>query len=110
MKEEKISKTMWFGPLTNYINTDKVGQLKYLLDQGSNGLIKQPIRFRIQQSKKGLMKRRSKNTYLFVEFESEMSIAKIPLLVKTKKLSISQEVYLAGTNTFTHIRKSKRSW
>ena len=75
MKEEKISKTMWFGPLANYTNTSQIGILNYHLNQEITGLVKQPIRFRIQQSKKGLMKRKTKNTYLFVEFESEMSIA-----------------------------------
>ena len=78
MKEEKVSRTMWFGPLANHTNSESIGHLNYYLDQNKTGLIKQPIRFRIQQSKKGLMKRRSKNTYLFVEFESEMSISKIP--------------------------------
>jgi hypothetical protein len=54
-----------------------IAQQTQITPKEITGLVKQPIRFRIQQSKKGLMKRKTKNTYLFVEFESEKSIGKI---------------------------------
>ena len=46
---------------------------------------------------------------MFVEFESELSITKIPKIAEKSKLEISKKFHLAGTNTFSLIRKSKRS-
>ncbi len=70
MKEEKLSKTMWFGPITNYANSSDVDILNQLLNEEITGLIKKPIRFRIVKSKIGLASQANKISYLFVEFEN----------------------------------------
>ena len=39
MKEEKISRTMWFGSLTGFDNSNRISDLKTLLNQEITGLI-----------------------------------------------------------------------
>ena len=45
---------------------------------------------------------------MFVEFEHEKSIALVSRSIYKRRLCFSRKCYLAGSNTFVAIRRSKR--
>mmetsp|Transcript_34673 Transcript_34673/g.53120 ORF Transcript_34673/g.53120 Transcript_34673/m.53120 type:complete len:289 (-) Transcript_34673:29-895(-) len=110
LTENRLKNTIWFGPIDNYqINTPQAK--RRLLRQFAPhkvGLVSLPLRLRI--AKKIGVKTNPKSIYLFVEFENQKSveIAKVTKLVHKGKINISRKAYLAGTNTFVAIRRSKR--
>lgn len=105
-KEDKRSRTCWFAPVTSNMATDYSFRcLLAWLMQEKSGLVKQ-IRLKYGKTPQG--KTASKNCYIFVEFEDEAAIERVQQLVKKRNISISSKVYLAGTQTYTVIRRSKR--
>ena len=106
LKDERTKKTIWFGPID-------VSNIEYLrrtiqdkLSVKKCGLNKLPIRFKY--GRKVSQKTNAQSVYMFVEYEDEKSINLITRYLKKGRISgISSKCYLAGTNTFTRIIKSK---
>jgi len=67
------------------------------------GLNKYPIRFKY--GRKVGKKPGNNNVYMFVEYEDDKSIN---LVTRFMKKAMQSGIYLAGTNTFTKILKSKK--
>lgn len=70
------------------------------------GLVKKPVRFR--EGKKIAGKSNAKNMYMFVEFEDIQSVPIFTKLINKGSISYLRKSYRAGTNTYVHIRRSKR--
>ena len=82
-------------------------QIKTFLNQFDMkkvGIMRKPVRVRI--GRKIWNKTSEYNAYAFVDFEDVASIAKASRLNANKKLLWGYKTYLAGTQTFTHIRAS----
>ena len=69
------------------------------------GLIKN---MRFKYGKKLQVKTTTKNVYMFVEFENEKDSNRVQTLLRKRKLNVSKKAYLAGSNTFIAIKRSKR--
>lgn len=107
LQEERMKKTIWFGPIENYyagpnMRYDIINQ--FCADK--TGLVKEPIRFKVGKKIPG--KTNNKSIYMFVEFENEKSIHRVNKMVYKRRINFSRKCYLAGTNTFVAIRRSKR--
>ena len=99
LKEEKLKNTIWFGPISS------ITGLRKQFDPRTVGLIKS---LRVKNGKKLQVKSNSRNSYLFVEFENEADSNKVAALMRKRKNTVSAKSYVAGSNTFVVIRRSKR--
>lgn len=100
-KDDKMARTLWFGPLIpgHYENgVAKLNLMRTYLNVTKTGLFKMPIRFKDAKKIKGKSSRH--NAYMFVEFEDEASIEKVTRLASTGKLPFAKKCFRAGTNTF----------
>ena len=70
------------------------------------GLYKYPFRLRV--GKKIPNRPGNKNVYLIQEFENEISVGNVTKMVTNGRFSLSRKAYIAGTNTYIQIYRSKR--
>lgn len=101
-QEEKLKNTVWFGPI---ISADYRTNRNYFSNAKVVGLIKS---FRLKNAKKIQVKTNARSQYLFVEFENEADCNKVTALIRKRKLGVSAKSYVAGSNTFVVVRRSKR--
>jgi hypothetical protein len=101
--DDRLDKTLWFqlgdcGPDAASLKYKK--QLIDAFNCKKTGLIKVPIRVRVSRAVRNKTTRA--NCYMFVQFESEQSIANVISLVNKRKIPLlaSCKAYKAGTNTF----------
>lgn len=104
---ERIKKTMWFGPVDAHLANYSTSTLRtmYFNTRTGCGLIKS---LRFMKGKKVNGKQSPSSFYLFVEFENEKQLGKVARLIYKNKICITKKGYLAGSNTFVQIRRSKR--
>ena len=104
IQEEKLKKSVWFGPVTEGSSNHQA-----LMTQFSPkvvGLIKS---MRLKNAKKLQAKTTARSIYLFVEFENESDSNRVAAHIRKRKLTVSSKSYVAGSNTFMAIRRSKRN-
>lgn len=107
LQEERMKKTIWFGPIESHYATAAMrADIINQFCEDKAGLIKTPIRFRVGKKIQG--KTNAKSIYMLVEFENESNIHRVNKMVYKRRLAFSRKCYLAGTNTFVAIRRSKR--
>jgi hypothetical protein len=63
---------------------------------------------RLKNAKKLQVKSNARSIYLFIEFENESDSNRVTALIRKRKLTVSAKSYVAGSNTFVAIRRSKR--
>lgn len=104
---ERMKKTMWFGPVDAAHIQGTVSQLRqtFFHTKTGCGLIKS---IRIRKGKKINGKLTPSSNYIFVEFENEKQMGKVARLMYKGRINITRKGYLAGSNTFVQIRRSKR--
>lgn len=106
LDSQKQEKTL-FVQIPNYHDHNTIEHhLCFTLRQKNSGLPVRPMRIKI--AKKIHNKTSAKNAYMFVEFEDVSSITNVTKLNAKRIILAGAKAHLAGSNTFTQIRRSVR--
>ena len=101
LQEEKLKKSVWFGPVNS-------SEYNYIIQQFKVKVVGLVKSLRLKDAKKLQVKTTARNKYLFVEFENAEDSERVAQLMRKKKINVSAKSYVAGSNTFVAIRRSKR--
>lgn len=96
-----MKKSVWFGPVNS-------SEYNYIIQQFKVKVVGLVKSLRLKDAKKLQVKTTARNKYLFVEFENAEDSERVAQLMRKRKIYVSAKSYVAGSNTFVAIRRSKR--
>ena len=99
ISEERMERTAFVGLDNAAAQSNRIMESQF-------GLIKRPVRYR--EGKKLDGKNGAKNIYMFVEFEDTASVELYTKMVNRGRMNYVRKAFRSGTNTYVHIRRSKR--